>query len=85
MRAGETDKAVSVNEKKLLDLGVKIAQAFPVFGPADVDVKTGKNGPMLLEINPRFGGGILVLTCAVPIPRQTGRHLQRTKTHPGYR
>jgi len=57
MRAGETDKAVSVNEKKLLDLGVKIAQAFPMFGPADVDVKTGKNGLMLLEINPRFGGG----------------------------
>jgi len=57
MRAGETDKAVSVNDKKLMDLGVKIAQAFPVFGPADVDVKTGKNGPMLLEINPRFGGG----------------------------
>jgi carbamoyl-phosphate synthase large subunit len=57
MRAGETDKAVSVNEKKLVGLGVKIAQAFPVFGPADADVKTGKNGPMLLEINPRFGGG----------------------------
>ena len=57
MRAGETDKAVSVNDKKLIDLGVKIAQAFPMFGPADVDVKTGKNGPMLLEINPRFGGG----------------------------
>jgi len=57
MRAGETDKAVSVNDKKLIDLGVKIAQAFPVFGPADADVKMGKNGPLLLEINPRFGGG----------------------------
>jgi carbamoyl-phosphate synthase large subunit len=57
MRAGETDKAISVNDKKLIDLGVKIAQAFPVFGPADVDVKMGKNGPMLLEVNPRFGGG----------------------------
>ena len=57
MRAGETDKAVSVNDKKLIDLGVKIAQAFPMFGPIDADVKTGKNGPMLLEINPRFGGG----------------------------
>ncbi|MCI0499516.1 MAG: ATP-grasp domain-containing protein [Planctomycetales bacterium] len=57
MRAGETDKAVSVNDKKLLDLGVKIAQAFPMFGPADVDVKIGNNGPALLEINPRFGGG----------------------------
>jgi carbamoyl-phosphate synthase large subunit len=57
MRAGETDKAVSINDKKFLDLGVKIAKAFPMFGPADVDVKIGKNGPMLLEINPRFGGG----------------------------
>ena len=57
MRAGETDKAVSVNDKKLIDLGIKIAQAFPVFGPVDVDVKMLKNVPMLLEINPRFGGG----------------------------
>ncbi len=57
MRAGETDKAVSINDKKLIDLGVKIAQAFPIFGTADADVKMGKNGPMLLEVNPRFGGG----------------------------
>lgn len=57
MRAGETDKAVSVNDKKLIDLGIKIAQAFPMFGPADADVKMGKNGPLLLEVNPRFGGG----------------------------
>lgn len=57
MRAGETDKAVSVNDKKLIDLGVKIAQAFPAFGPVDVDVKMFKNVPMLLEVNPRFGGG----------------------------
>jgi carbamoyl-phosphate synthase large subunit len=57
MRAGETDKAVSVNDKKFIDLGMKIARAFPVFGPADVDVRIGNNGPVLLEINPRFGGG----------------------------
>ena len=57
MRAGETDKAVSVNEQKLVDLGVKIARAFPFFGPADVDVKMLKGTPVLLEINPRFGGG----------------------------
>jgi carbamoyl-phosphate synthase large subunit len=57
MRAGETDKAVSVNDKKLIDLGVKIARAFPFLGPADVDVKMLKGTPVLLEINPRFGGG----------------------------
>lgn len=57
MRAGETDKAVSTNDKNLIELGLKIAETFPIFGPADVDVKTGKDGPLLLEINPRFGGG----------------------------
>ena len=57
MRAGETDKAVSTNDKNLIDLGLRIAQAFPMFGPVDVDVKAGKDGPLLLEINPRFGGG----------------------------
>jgi carbamoyl-phosphate synthase large subunit len=57
MRAGETDKAVSINDKNLIDLGEKIARAFPLFGPVDVDVKVGSNGPMLLEVNPRFGGG----------------------------
>lgn len=57
MRAGETDKAVSTDDENLIELGLKIAQAFQIFGPADVDVKTGKDGPMLLEINPRFGGG----------------------------
>jgi carbamoyl-phosphate synthase large subunit len=57
MRAGETDKAVSVDDKRLINLGVKIAVAFPFFGPADVDVKMLKGIPALLEINPRFGGG----------------------------
>jgi carbamoyl-phosphate synthase large subunit len=57
MRAGETDKAVSTDDKNLIELGLKIAQAFQIFGPADVDVKIGKDGPLLLEINPRFGGG----------------------------
>jgi carbamoyl-phosphate synthase large subunit len=57
MRAGETDKAVSTNSKNLIELGLKVAEAFPIFGPADIDFKTGKNGPLLLEINPRFGGG----------------------------
>jgi len=57
MRAGETDKAVSTDDKQLIALGVEIAESFRIFGPADVDVRVGKSGPMLLEINPRFGGG----------------------------
>ncbi len=57
MRAGETDKAVSVSDPELIALGQKIAWALELYGPMDVDVIVTKDGPKLLEINPRFGGG----------------------------
>ena len=57
MRAGETDKAVSTDDAELIELGVKLAECLPWFGPVDVDVMVTNNGPKLLEINPRFGGG----------------------------
>ncbi len=57
MRAGETDKAVSTDDPQLLDLGRRLAQNLQIFGPLDADVKLGPDGPKLLEINPRFGGG----------------------------
>jgi carbamoyl-phosphate synthase large subunit len=57
MRAGETDKAVSTDDAELIELGVKLAECLPLLGPVDVDVMVTNNGPKLLEINPRFGGG----------------------------
>ena len=36
---------------------MKVAQNLQIFGPADLDVMVDKDGPKLLEINPRFGGG----------------------------
>jgi len=57
MRAGETDKAVSTNDTELIALGVKLAESLQLFGPVDVDVMVTSDGPKLLEINPRFGGG----------------------------
>ncbi len=57
MRSGETDKAISTNDPQLVDFGLKIAQNLQIFGPADLDVIMDKDGPKLLEINPRFGGG----------------------------
>lgn len=57
MRAGETDKARSTNNRELIDLGFKIAQNLKIFGPLDADIMISKSGPKLLEINPRFGGG----------------------------
>jgi len=57
MRAGETDKAISTDDPELISLGLKIAENLTLFGPMDVDVMIGSDGPKLLELNPRFGGG----------------------------
>lgn len=57
MRAGETDKAVSTNAPTLIAFGAELLGRLKLIGPADVDVIVDKDGPKLLEINPRFGGG----------------------------
>ncbi len=57
MRAGETDKAVSTADPILIEFGRKLLDNMRLFGPAVVDVFLTKDGPKLLEINPRFGGG----------------------------
>lgn len=57
MRAGETDKAVSTNDPTLIAFGTELLKQLKIIGPADVDVMVDKDGPKLLEINPRFGGG----------------------------
>jgi carbamoyl-phosphate synthase large subunit len=62
MRAGETDKAVCVRDETMIDLGVKIAESLRplgVRGAIDVDLMRAKEEDevLVLEINPRFGGG----------------------------
>jgi len=58
MRAGETDRAVTVNDQELMDLGSKIGQTLKHIGNLDCDVFwTGRGNPFVLELNPRFGGG----------------------------
>lgn len=57
MRAGETDKAVSTNDGCLIEFGKKLLNRMKLVGPADVDVMVTEDGPRLIEINPRFGGG----------------------------
>ena len=58
MRAGETDKAVSIKDDKLLELVKKLANKLDAYGPLDIDCFKVENGEFLFsEINPRFGGG----------------------------
>lgn len=58
MRAGETDKAVTVDLPEVREIGIKIGRCLKHIGNLDVDVMQRGNGDYcVLELNPRFGGG----------------------------
>lgn len=57
MRGGETDKAVVVKDCELNELTDKVIEALKPVGPIDIDYFKTKDGYILSEINPRFGGG----------------------------
>lgn len=58
MRAGETDKAVSIKSDAILEEIKKVANIKGLYGPIDLDVFVSKSGEVFInEINPRFGGG----------------------------
>jgi len=57
MRAGETDKAVTVAPEPFQEMVGKIAKALPHRGNLDCDFFERDGKFYLLEFNPRFGGG----------------------------
>lgn len=58
MRAGETDKAITVDLPEVREMGKKIGTTLKHIGNLDVDVMQNENGEFcVLELNPRFGGG----------------------------
>lgn len=57
MRAGETDKAVTVSPESFASIVAKIADALPHRGNLDCDFLERDGEFYLLEFNPRFGGG----------------------------
>jgi len=57
MRAGETDKAISVNDEKIMELVCALSRKLGFYGPADIDIFKRNDGYLVMEINPRFGGG----------------------------
>lgn len=57
MRAGETDKSISLYRDDIVNEVLKLNE-LNFRGPVDVDVFEDKNGKLYInEINPRFGGG----------------------------
>ncbi len=58
MRAGETDKAVTVDLPEVREMGRKIGESLGHIGNLDVDIMQRADGAYcVLELNPRFGGG----------------------------
>ena len=58
MRAGETDKAVTVDLPEVREIGAVIGKNLKHIGNLDVDIMQRDNGDYcVLELNPRFGGG----------------------------
>lgn len=58
MRAGETDKAITVDISEVRELGTIIGRNLKHIGNLDVDIMQRANGDYcVLEMNPRFGGG----------------------------
>lgn len=58
MRAGETDKAITVDIPEVYEMGKKIGENLHHIGNLDVDIMQRANGDFcVLELNPRFGGG----------------------------
>ncbi len=57
MRAGETDKAVTCEDARLVELGRRLSQGLRHVGGMDCDVIDSPEGLYVLDLNPRFGGG----------------------------
>ena len=57
MRGGETDKAMTVIDKRMENIGEQIGSNLKHFGTMDCDLFLCADGLYVLELNPRFGGG----------------------------
>lgn len=76
MRAGETEKSISVTDEALFSLVRKTAASLLLSGPIDMDVFRIHGNYYLSEINPRFGGGYPhAHACGVNFPKLIATNL----------
>lgn len=76
MRAGETDKSVSIKDQELFDLLKMFAQQAGLKGIIDVDIFKVNGEYYISEVNPRFGGGYPhAYECGVNIPKMILRNI----------
>lgn len=59
MRAGETDKSIAIKDFALKELINKLMHTLKPVGPIDIDCFKTRDGYIISEVNPRFGGGYI--------------------------
>ncbi|MCM1088598.1 MAG: ATP-grasp domain-containing protein [Muribaculaceae bacterium] len=70
MRAGETEKSISIKDDALFDLIIQTVSSLSLTGPVDMDIFCIDGHYYISEINPRFGGGYPhAHSCGVHFPQ----------------
>ncbi len=83
MRAGETDKSVSVKDERLFGLIKNFVESMGFCGMIDIDIFRCKGEYYISEVNPRFGGGYPhAYECGVNMPAQVIRNLEGKENQP---
>ena len=76
MRAGETEKSVSVKDEALFVLVRQTVETLSLSGPIDMDIFCVDGKYYISEINPRFGGGYPhAYSCGVNFPKLIATNL----------
>lgn len=82
MRAGETDKSVSVKDPSLFELIKKFVQKAGFIGIIDIDIFKVNDKYFISEVNPRFGGGYPhAYECGVNVPKLIINNLNRSENN----
>ena len=65
-KGGESIKGMTLKDDELIDYGRRVAEALPIWGPANIQCFREEDGSLLAtDVNPRFGG-------AFPLPLAAG-------------
>jgi len=65
-KGGESIKGMTIKDPELIDVGRRVAEALPIWGPANVQCFRQADGTYpVTDVNPRFGG-------AFPLPLAAG-------------
>jgi carbamoyl-phosphate synthase large subunit len=64
-KGGESIKGMTIKDADLIDFGVRVSEALPIIGPANVQCFREPDGALqVTDVNPRFGGGFPLPTAA---------------------